>query len=404
MCVCSAAILLAQALVARTPLVFPTLYSAMAPHLTPEELDEIREMAAARVEPTAIHKQLAARRQQAGLEPPNLTTVRRAFRGQTHLRGRPETRGRKRKLTPANVRRLNAVRRDLVKKARTEHEVHWDDVISKARVPAIAPCTAKAYLREAGVDIAWRKLRQKPLRDAAAIAERASVCNRWRRFPKHFFSKDLDMIIDNKHFDVPRSARARRYAKMRRVRGVLRTRAEGIEAGFTQPSGEKKHRVAPGASVLVCAGIVNNKVKVWHYLDKRWCADAADKLYRNVLFKALRRNRGVKPTYTLLEDNDRTGYKCKKAIAAKKELGIKPIAFPRYSPDLNPLDFFLWSEVLRKMDQQPTRKNESKDAYLARLRRTAMSIPASVIRRAVESIKARAAAVVKAKGEDIARD
>lgn len=49
------------------------------------------------------------------------------------------------------------------------------------------------------------------------------------------------------------------------------------------------------------------------------------------------------------EDNDPSGYKSKKALDAKDSLGITALDFPRYSPDLNPMDFFLWEEVERRM-------------------------------------------------------
>ena len=42
--------------------------------------------------------------------------------------------------------------------------------------------------------------------------------------------------------------------------------------------------------------------------------------------------------------------------------------------------------------------------YKARRRRTAMSIPAATVRKAIESIRESARAAVEAKGEDIKRD
>lgn len=50
-----------------------------------------------------------------------------------------------------------------------------------------------------------------------------------------------------------------------------------------------------------------------------------------------------------VKDNDPTGYKSRKATEVKDELGIRAMDFPRYSPDLNPMDFFLWEEVERRM-------------------------------------------------------
>ena len=81
--------------------------------------------------------------------------------------------------------------------------------------------------------------------------------------------------------------------------------------------------------------------------------------------RALRRNRGQKRKYRVLEDNDPAGYKCRKAVAAKKTLGIEALTFPRYSPDLNPLDFFLWKEVEDRMEKNRPRGRETVTAYKA---------------------------------------
>eukprot|EP00973_Karenia_brevis_P007597 1031076-Karenia_brevis.AAC.1 len=65
---------------------------------------------------------------------------------------------------------------------------------------------------------------------------------------------------------------------MKKLRGHLRTRAEGVKKHFTKPK-SSKNRVNPGASVNVCAMICNSKVRVWHYLPKTWCGNAAAELY-----------------------------------------------------------------------------------------------------------------------------
>ena len=51
-----------------------------------------------------------------------------------------------------------------------------------------------------------------------------------------------------------------------------------------------------------------------------------------------------------------------------------------------------------------TIKDETLEAYKARLRRTAMAIPAGMIWKAMVSIRKRAKMVVDAKGKDIPRD
>ena len=93
-----------------------------------------------------------------------------------------------------------------------------------------------------------------------------------------------------------------------------------------------------------------------------------------------------------------------RSVALRRELKINPIKFPKYSPDLNPLDFFLWAEVNRRMAEQRPPANESPSAFKARLRRVAMGIPKSVIRAAVSKMKTKAAEVVLAEGGRIPSD
>jgi hypothetical protein len=109
-------------------------------------------------------------------------------------------------------------------------------------------------------------------------------------------------------------------------------------------------------------------------------------------------------TDLICEDNDRTGYNSKPGLAAKKDIGARTVPMPKYSPDLNPLDFYVWSEVGRRMAKAKVKQPESQKAYKARLRRTALNLPQDAVGRAVLCMKKRMAAVFEAKGGDIARD
>ena len=75
---------------------------------------------------------------------------------------------------------------------------------------------------------------------------------------------------------------------------------------------------------------------MWHYLPPRWNGEEAARTYRTAIRKTLLKHRGSKRQYHVIEDNDPTGYKSRKACDAKKELKIVAAHFPRYSPDLNP--------------------------------------------------------------------
>ena len=106
----------------------------------------------------------------------------------------------------------------------------------------------------------------------------------------------------------------------------------------------------------------------------------------------------------VLEDNDPTGYKSGKARAAKRSLNIKPIYWPRYSPDLMPLDFSLWNDINRRMGETAPAGLESVVAFKARLRRLALQTSAKTVREAVEAMRTRAKQVWQPRGKDIARD
>ena len=83
---------------------------------------------------------------------------------------------------------------------------------------------------------------------------------------------------------------------------------------------------------------------------------------------------------------------------------IQPIQFPRYSPDLNPLDFFLRSDIQARLDANAPRGKESREKYKERLRRTALATSPALTKKALESIKERVTAVHAAGGADIPRD
>ena len=104
-------------------------------------------------------------------------------------------------------------------------------------------------------------------------------------------------------------------------------------------------------------------MRLWHYLPRTWNGTEAEKLYRGPVIKAPKKHRPQRKSYNIIEDNDPTGYKSNAAIKAKEELKVTPMVFPLYSPDLNPLDFFLWAEVQRRMAAQTPRRRESASDY-----------------------------------------
>ena len=373
----------------------------MAPHLSSDELDQMFRLHSEGQSPKQVHAWLLDARTARGVETPNLTNVRKALKGVSYRRGQVETRGRKRKLSRRAVLKLDAARTELIERANNTSEVHWKDVLRKARVH-VDPTTAARSFQAEGIDARWRRPRERPQRDDEHEAERMEICRRWRYLPHDFFTDRVDLIIDNKQFKVPTYGRGLQHLKSTRIRGHIRTRSEGIRKGFTKPN-PKRQKVNPGAHVKVCAGIINGRVRVWHYLPRTWNGDAAAELYEKVLAPALAKHRGPKASYLVVEDNDTTGYKSKKGKAAKRSVGIKTLEWPRYSPELNPLDFYVWHEVEERALKSLTAPTSIK-AYKAKLRRIAYALPEAEVRKAVAAMRGRAKQVFDAEGGDISRD
>ena len=375
----------------------------MAPHLTSAELDFVFGLAAQKKTPAEVHAALTRRRGRQGVQTPTLKRFRNVLHGTTYRRSRKETRGRKQKLTRQAVRKLNTTRRCLIKKADGQREVSWEDVRKAARIPKMHRTTLKRSLNREGIQVEARRPRLKPKRTPGQVKARVEYCTKWCRKPASFFLDEVDLIIDNKQFDVPTTERARKFLAAQRVRFHLRTRGEGSLPEMQKP-GRKKNRLNTGASAKVCAGVSGGRLVMWEYLPKQWNAKEAVKLYEGAIMTALKKARGTKPKYLVFEDNDPSGYKSNKAIATKKALKIEAIPSPVSSPDLNPLDFCLWEEISKRMVLSAPNRVETVDAYKKHLRLTALRLPRSLVTRAVESMPRRMEAVVQAKGHSISFD
>ena len=375
----------------------------MAPHLTLTELDFIQAQEAQGKCPIDVHCALTSLRARKGLAAPTLSRFRKALRGVTYKRSRKETRGRKQKLTHQHVLKMDSVRKRLIKKAEGEREVRWEDIRKASRVPAVHRSTLKRAFHREGLPVQACSPRLKPGHSPAQAAARVSYCEKWSRKTPAFFQRRVDLIIDNKQFDVPTTERTRKYLASQRVRFHLRTPAEGVLPQMTKP-GRKKNKMNTGAIAKVCAGVSNGRIVMWEYLPRRWTGEEAAKLYKGPILKTLKKQRGTKPKYLVFEDNDPTGYKSAKGKAAKAELGIEAIPMPVFSPDLNPLDFCLWEEVSRRMVAGTPKRVETVQEYKKRLRLTALRLPSTLVTKAVGAMPKRMRAVVEAKGHSIKID
>ena len=146
---------------------------------------------------------------------------------------------------------------------------------------------------------------------------------------------------------------------------------------------------------------------MWHEVKRAWNSDSASDMYSGPLRAALaktfpRRAAKRNASWLVMEDNDPSGYKSGKAVKTKRRLRMRTMKVPKRSPDLNVLDYRLWADITRRMRQQerswPASKTESRDAYKARLRRTALRTSPTFVKKAVQDMKRRCKLLVQAKG------
>ena len=236
------------------------------------------------------------------------------------------------------------------------------------------------------------------------IEDRMEWANKHKGRTSSQWLQSPNAIIDNKHFQLFTHRNGREYAARRHVRGAYQPRSSMPRSHLVRPKSTLKF---PAKSVNVTAAVINGKIRMWEYVKGAWNADAAAAMYKGPLMKALEKAFPGKATkkkakWSVLEDNDPAGYKSRKALEAKAEVGIKTDDLPKRSPDLNVLDYSLWATINKRMRQQeaefPKNKKETVDEYKKRLRRTALSLPTAEVKKAVGDMHRRCALVVKAQG------
>ena len=138
---------------------------------------------------------------------------------------------------------------------------------------------------------------------------------------------------------------------------------------------------------------------------KQWSAKTAAELYTGPIAKKLNAVFPTRTKFTVLEDNDPSGFKTKLGQDAKRTAKVTTFDIPKRSPCLNVCDYFLWSHVNRRMREQerswPTSKKETRDDFLKRLRRTALATPRATVQAAVGDMKRRCMRLLAAGGGNI---
>ena len=125
----------------------------MAPHLTLAELDFVHGQEKNGKTTIEIHTLLTRKRDRQGISTPCLPRFRRALRGLTYKRARKETRGRKAKLNRRLVLKMNSKRKLLIKQAKGQREIRWDDVRKSIRAPKMHRATVLRSFRREGLPV-----------------------------------------------------------------------------------------------------------------------------------------------------------------------------------------------------------------------------------------------------------
>ena len=132
---------------------------------------------------------------------------------------------------------------------------------------------------------------------------------------------------------------------------------------------------------------------VWHTIEGSWSGETAASFYMDVVRPALDNHYGARRKYCILEDNDPTGNQSAKGRAAKKDAALVVLELPKRSPDLNVMDYALWSEEERRLRAQenkwPAGRHETRAEFERRLDRVASGLPKEFIDKSIGDLKRR---------------
>ena len=321
-----------------------------------------------------------------------------------HNEGPPQKQGAKCILTPAQVDRLIAKTKAYIKQAKGRYRITYQIIKNRTRCKASVKTIMREFHKRGTT---FRKMREKPLLTDEDIADRFSFGRKYKGKPPGWWLKKIDAHWDGKWFKVFLNGKARKHAATQKVFGAFRGcgDGDGLKAPYVRSRKDLKYNTG-ARGVMVLAAVGKGKVLLWEYLHKkRWSAKTAADMHSGPLAKALRKAYPCRRKFTVLEDNDPSGFKTQAAEKAKKAAGIKPFVIPKRSPQLNVMDFAIWAKVNTNMRAQERRwaanRKETRDQYLLRLWRTAMRLSPKVINKSIMNMKVRCQRLYDAKGGHI---
>jgi len=331
-------------------------------------------------------------------------------------------------LDTKDVRKLDQTRKRLIKNAKSEVRVTYQDVIAEAGYgDTCCQRTVEDSLRNAGVR--YRAPGQKAYISADDAKKRLSTAKVWIKKPKAFWSNSVHAFVDNKVFPMPLTPKQRSKFRQTQVRGHLRTPTEGIQRGFTKPKTSHTllgvpsvgHAAVPSRrgpghptkipcssahtmsddlppSVNISAAVAKDRVIMWHANAKTWNGAAAATMYAGPLKRSLARTWGKRRGYTIVEDGDRKGNQSGKGLRAKVRHNIKAMTLPPRTPAWMPLDYAVWTQILRIMDKTTPKGKETKANFLKRLDDARKALPRGFVKKTIAKMKSKIQGVIDAKG------
>ena len=307
--------------------------------------------------------------------------------------------GRKRSLSEPQVDLLERRLDQLVKKARGRFHITAAALQQSTRMKVGVRTILDALHAR---NIYFRKLREKPVLSAEDVQARYDFARKHKGKSPQWWNDNVHAFIDGKHFKVYLSGKERVFAAQHATYGAYRKPGKGLDGAYVKPRKSlKRNTGAP--SCLIMGGIGGGKCLMWHSVKQsRWSGNAAESMYTGPLVRGLKKHWPRMRKWCVLEDNDPSGFKSSKGIAAKASVGIEVLAIPPRSPDLNPCDYALWSEINRRMRKQelrwPAGRREAHDAYVSRLRRTAASLPRTFLEQTIGDMARRCQRLFEVRG------
>ena len=305
--------------------------------------------------------------------------------------------GRPAVLTVQQVDRLERILNTMIDEADAQCEVTAAMLLKRSRCKASVRTVSNA-LHARGYF--FRNLRQKPILTPDDVKERFAFARKFRNKPAQWWVKNVHLHWDNHCFKVATTFRGRKLLAMRRVRGAYRKRGKSLRPSLVKPN-PKLRQFTGAKGVLIAGGVGAGRVLLWHHVENVWCGREARNLYQDVMAPALKKQ-FPRRRLCVLEDNDPTGNTSKTAIAAKRDCNITVFEIPKRSPELNVMDFAVWSEMEKRLRAQerkwPQSRRESREQFIKRVSRTAQRLPPSFISRSIMNLKERCRRLFEAKG------